>query len=193
MLTGDSLMIRYEVNNISAGLTITKAIESPKVFQLKKQLGMEMLVKIVSAIIKSFCDSTKSTRTMDAIDILECAELFIETYTHESIKELVFALKQAKKRGSQFYNQVNQETIFSIMNQYMEEKSKHLENEHYDRISLNDGEIRTEAYSRAMEAEARQKRQEKMYEQKELNQVNAEKKEIKKLKDTIEKLIDGID
>jgi len=186
-------MIRYEVNNISAGLTITKAIESPKVFESKKQLGMEMLVKIVSAIIKAFCDSTKSTRTMDAIDILECAELFIETYTHESIKELVYALKQAKKRGSQFYNQVNQETIFSIMNQYMEEKSKHLENEHYDRISLNDGEIRTEAYSRAMEAEARQKRQEKMYEQKELNQVNAEKKEINKLKDTIEKLIDKID
>jgi hypothetical protein len=122
-------------------------MEATKIFRLKKTIGQETLVKLMCVIIKSFCDSIKATRTMDAVEILECAEMIIEKYTHDSVKDILLALKRAKEKGMSFYNVVNIPIIFDIITEYMEKKSEWIETRQADEKSRYDGSVRTESAS----------------------------------------------
>jgi hypothetical protein len=179
-------LIRYQINSMTVDLTISKAIEAPKVFQLKKTLGEKDLVKLVSAIIKAFCDSVKASRTMDAVDILECAEMIIKTYTHESVKEVMYALKAAKTKGFKSYNQLDAGAVFEIINNYMDEKARFLENEHHDRISANDGSVWNENSSKAVAEERKQDAEERRKHLQENSQSARDKKEIEAIKKIVD-------
>lgn len=184
------------VYDLSYGLTFEQAASSKKLFQIKKTHGPGNLIKLLAVIVKSFCDSIKATKTMDAVDIFECSELLSETYTHDSVKDIILALKNAKKDGKTFYNAVSTPVIFEILTKYFDQKSAYFEAREKDAKSKNDGSVRSEAYTQSVVQEKRIERQEKMYSNKELKQVQDERREIKKLHGIIDqalnsKLTDG--
>jgi hypothetical protein len=186
----NDVKIRFLIAEIGTGLTIQAAMEGKKIFQLRRTLGDEMLVKILCAIIKAFCDSVKAKDTLDAVDILELAESIKATYTTESVREIIYALNQAKEKGKIFYNSITVIKMKEILNDYMEKKSRYLESEVLNFKSRTDGSVNTEAYSRAVEEEARQERIDKRSRLSELKKVEKEKKEIKKVEFEIKKLLD---
>jgi hypothetical protein len=192
LISGDVSVSRLLIHQIGKDLTVIKAAEAPKVFQLKKAIGEENLMKLVCMIVKSFCVSLKlpKEKNMDTVDIIECAEDYISTYTHDSVKDLVMALKMAKKRGLKVYHGMDGSTIMGIVSEYMEQKASAIESEHQDRISRNDGETRSEAYTLSVSQEKSYERQKDMYEQKELNLIKSEVKKLEDLNKIITKSID---
>jgi len=192
LLEQNNHTIRFLVNDMSSGLTIQKALQAPKMFQVRKSLGEENLIKLLCVIIKSFCDSIKAKNTMDTVDIFECAELIAGKYTHDSIKDIVMAFKQAKTKGMNFYSTVSTPVLFDILTEYMEEKAKYLEKIELDKKSFHQGSVRTEMGTIAANEEKRQQRIEQANENKQLKAIESEKKEIKKLADFINKNIDNV-
>lgn len=175
------------VSEMSTGLTIQKAMVAPKIFQVKKKLGMETLIKLLCVIIKSFCDSIKAKDSLDASDILECAEFISETYTHDSVKDIVMALKQAKMNGMKFYNKLSTPVILEIITEYMGNKSSYTEKRESDNTSRYDGSTRSIASTEAAERERFSEMMEKVNENKQLKAIQNEKKEMKKVADFIKK------
>lgn len=184
--------VKTLVYEMSYGLTIERAMSAPKMFQVSKKIGQENLIKLLCVIIKSFCDSVKAKQSMDALDIFECSELLSETYTHDSVKDIVMALKDAKKDGKTIYNVITTGIIFEIVGKYMENKTRFIERCEADAKSKNDGSVRTEAYSIAVGQERSLQRKEKMFDNKELKEIQSEKKEIKKIQNLIEKTVEKI-
>lgn len=182
-------MVKMLVSEMSQGLTIQKAMQAPKMFQVQKRIGIETLIKLLCVVIKSFCDSIKAKNTMDTVDIFECAELIAETYTHDSVKDIVMALKQAKKRGMNFYNAVSTPVIFEIITDYMNNKTEFIEKSEADAKSLLTGSVRTESGTISAALEKFQKEKEKSLEQKTLKAIQDETKEMKKVADYLDKTI----
>lgn len=189
LIEKENSSVKNLIAEMSVGLTIEKAISSPKIFQVKKRYGMEILIKILCVIIKSFCDSIRASKTMDAADILECADLIAETYTHDSIKDIIMALKQAKKNGKNFYNSISTPVIFEIISEYMNNKIAFIEKREADFKSQYTGDTRTEMGTILAMNERIEDQKEKNRENKNLKDIQREKKEVKKLSDFIEKNI----
>lgn len=114
------------------GLTREKALQSPAIFLVKKRIGDGNALKLVAFIIKSFQDSLKVKEQMSCVDIIQAAEDALETYTHDSLKDIILAFKEARKSGKKFYNSLNQSDIFDILNDYFEQKAQWLETRHQD-------------------------------------------------------------
>jgi len=127
LLDNKALQIKSLVSEMSYGLTIEKAFVAPKIFTLKKNLGTTTTIGIICAILKAFCDSIKAQRSMDSVDIVECAEAILIKYSHDSMKDIVLALKEAKLKGMKFYNSVDIAVIFEILTEYFEKKSAWIE------------------------------------------------------------------
>lgn len=189
ILSGNTEELRFLVHNLSKDLTPIKAAEAPKVFQLKKTIGETMLVKIVCVLLKAFCESINAKRSMDNVEILECAEELLSKYTHDSIKDFVLALKLAKQSGKKFYENVNSASIMEIISGYMESKAAALETEHLDMISKVDGSIRTEMHTLGIQEENRQKRLSAFNEEKELGAIRKEADRMESIKKDISDLL----
>jgi hypothetical protein len=189
LLRKDDQTMKTLVYEISYGLTIQKALEAPKIFQLKKKIGESNLLKLLAVIIKSFCDSVKASKTMDAVDILECSELLMEKYTHESVKDIVLALKEAKQRGMSFYNVVNTPVVFQIIEEYIEKKSSYLEKREADNTARFTGSTNNELNTLVIRNERENEKREKEKENKQVKLIQQETKELKKVSDFIEKNI----
>lgn len=183
---------RLMINEMSVGLTMGKAISSPKIFQIKKQLGEETIVKILTVIIHSFCHSLKVKENMDPLEVVNCARVLAEKYTHDSIKDIILALKEAKEDGKIFYNSVSEQVIYQIVNEYMDRKSAFLENQHYDTLSRVDGSIRTISGTIAAKEDREREEREKREEKKDLKKIQDEKKEVEKIKKFVENNIEKI-
>jgi hypothetical protein len=191
MLATDIGQARLLIHDMGKDLTIIKAAEAPKVFELKRALGEEMLVKLVCVVIKSFCESIKASKTMDSIDIIECAEDLIATYTHDSVKDFIMALKNARKEGMKFYNCLSHGIVMGIISEYMANKADALEGLHRDTKSKNDGSTRTEANTLAISQENRYKKEKEIYEQKEATRISDEVRKLEAVKKLIDKSLNS--
>lgn len=129
---------RMVLLDLQYGLTKEKALESPSIFVVKKRLGEGSLLKLMAFLIKSFQDSLKVKDKMGNVDIIETAELIMETYTHDSIKDIILAFKEAKKSGRNFYNSLSQSDVFDVLRVYFEGKAQWLEKRHKDEISKSE-------------------------------------------------------
>lgn len=185
--------VRRILSQMSVGLTIEKAITAPKIFQVRKTLGEETLVKILTVIIHSFVFSLKVKDKMDALEIISCARVLAGKYTHDSIKDIILALKEAKEQGKVFYNAVSEQVIYQIVNEYMERKSAFIENYHREIISQNDGSVRTEAGTIAAIEERRLLEQEKKHESKAMRELKNKEIELKRIENFIKKNVDKLD
>lgn len=125
---------------LSVGLTPAAAATAPKLFQIKRQLGEATVVKLLVVILKAFVDSLKVPTKPDAADIIELADTLAQTYTHDSIKDIVLALKDMRTAGTKLYQSVDVTTIYLAINSYFERKATFLENEHYDQKAVGASE-----------------------------------------------------
>ena len=117
---------------ISVEVTMEKALQAPKIFQLKQSLGEKDLLKLVCFILKAFADSLKLKNSLTIPEIIETANLITEKYTHESVKDVILAFKESKLKGRKFYNVLSIQVIFEMLNEYFVQKAKYLENRHLD-------------------------------------------------------------
>jgi hypothetical protein len=192
LLRKDDATIKTLVYEISYGLTIEKAMQAPKIFQLKKKIGESNLLKLLAVIIKSFCDSVKASKTMDAVDILECSELVMEKYTHESVKDIVLALKDAKLKGMSFYNVINTPVVFQIIEEGLNKKYAFIEKRESDNKAKFTGSTNEEIHTLVIQNEREFERKEKEKENKQVKIIQQEKKEVNRLKDFVTKMIDKL-
>ncbi len=126
---------RMLLAEMSVGLTKAQALTAPKLFQFKKAFGEKTTLKLLAVIVKAFCDSVRVPNRPDAADIIEVADVLMNTYTHDSIKDIILAFKEARTSGKVFFQVLDQPTLFAIINDYFEAKATFLFNEHRDRIA----------------------------------------------------------
>ncbi len=114
------------------GLTPQVAATAPKVFQLKRQLGEGTVLKVLVVILKAFVDSLKVPTKPDAADIIEMADTLAQTYTHDSIKDIILALKDMRTDGTKMYQSLDVAAIYLAINKYFDKKATFLRNQHMD-------------------------------------------------------------
>lgn len=144
-------------------------------------MGEEILVRIVTVIIDSFVHSLKVKEKMDPLEIVSCARVLVGKYTHDSIKDIILALKEAKESGKVFYNSISDQVIYQIVNEYMERKADFIEGYHQEIISHSDGSVRTIEGTIAAQEEKRQSDKEKREENKLMKDLQLKEKELKKI------------
>ncbi len=124
--------LREALADMSVGLTRAQAVAAPKIFQLNRTLGPAVVVKLLVVVLRAFVDSVRVPDKMGAADIIETAEALAATYTHDSIKDIILALKEARMGGYKFYQALDPAQVFEIVTAYFEKKAAWLENSHCD-------------------------------------------------------------
>lgn len=132
---GGSEKARMLLAEMSVGLTKAQALAAPKLFQVKKHVGEKATLKLLAVIVKAFCDSVRVPNRPDAADIIEVADVLMNTYTHDSIKDIILAFKEARTSGKAFYQVLDQPTLFGIINDYFDAKAAFLVSEHRDCVA----------------------------------------------------------
>jgi hypothetical protein len=132
LLKGEKESPKLLLVEISIEVTMEKALLAPKIFQLKHTLGEKDLLKLICFIVKAFADSLKVKNSLTTPEIIETANLIVEKYTHESVKDLILAFKLVKLQGKKFYQSLGTTIIFEILNDYFLQKAFYLENKHLD-------------------------------------------------------------
>jgi hypothetical protein len=118
--------------DMSVGLTRHAAGAAPKIFRLNHTLGPGVVVKLLVVVLRAFVDSVRVPDKMGTADIIECAEALAQTYTHDSIKDIILALKEARLGGYKFYQALDPSQVFEIVAAYFDRKSTWLEHQHRD-------------------------------------------------------------
>ena len=126
---------RYLLLDMTLGLTSAKAAECRKLFQIRRIEGELTLLKLVIFVLRQFVDSTKASTKLDGVEIIEVAEGICQTYTHDSLEDLMIALREARQGDTNLYNKLSQGDIWQALKKYFERKAKLLENEHLDQKS----------------------------------------------------------
>ena len=101
---------------MSVGLTRAVALTAPQIFQLTHRLGEATVVKLLVLLLKSFVDSVRVPDKLGPADIIEVADTLAQTYTHDSIKHILLALKEARTSGTIFYQALDASQIYAIIN-----------------------------------------------------------------------------
>lgn len=118
--------------DIGIGLTKAQALAAPKIFQLAHRLGEREVVKLLVVILRAFVDSLRVKEKPDAADLITLADDLARTYTHDSIKDIILALKEARTGGHNFYQALDVSTLYKLIAAYFEQKARFLEHRHLD-------------------------------------------------------------
>jgi hypothetical protein len=124
--------LREMVTDLSLGLTRPLAAAAPKIFQLNHRLGPATVVKLLVVVLKTFADSVRVPDKPTPAELMEVAEVLASTYTHDSIKDIVLALKEARLSGYNFFQSLDTGKIFSIVASYFDKKVDWLTTQHLD-------------------------------------------------------------
>ena len=125
---------------VSIGLTVAQATAAPKLFQLRHRLGEAVLIKLLVVVLRAFMDSLRVPEKPDAADILELADTLAHTYTHDSLKDIILALKEARTQGTKFYQSMDVSTLYRLIQEYFTRKAAYLENRHLDQKATGAGQ-----------------------------------------------------
>jgi hypothetical protein len=120
------------LSDMSVGLGRPAAAAAPKIFRLNVTLGPEVVVKLLVVMLRSFVDSLKVADKPDPADLIDLADDLARVYTHDSLKDIILALKEARLGGYKFYNAVDTTKLAGIITDYFERKAEWLENENQD-------------------------------------------------------------
>ncbi len=118
--------------DIGIGLTKAQALDAPKIFQLTRRIGEREVVKLLVIILRAFVDSLRVREKPDAADLITLADDLARTYTHDSIKDIILALKEARMGGHNFFQALDISTLYKLIANYFEQKARFLENRHLD-------------------------------------------------------------
>jgi hypothetical protein len=119
----------------SLGLTQATAAEQPKLCRIRYAEGEVHLLKSVIFVLRHFVDSVKVPVKLDGAEIIELAESICRKYTHESLEDIMLALKEARNGKTIFYNKLDQSDVLRALDKYFERKSIWLEHQHRDQKS----------------------------------------------------------
>ncbi len=107
---------------------------SDKMFQLKKEIGDDGLLKLLVFILKAFQDSLKITTPANELspsELMEAADKLMGMgpgeYGRESILDVLAALKQFKQQPFELFNSFSDVKLMQIMTNYLEVKGGWLE------------------------------------------------------------------
>jgi len=118
---------------ITAGLSMQKALEAPKFYQMQQKMTEPEIIAIIALNIRYFCDALNVKENMNMIQILETSYEFFKTYSYDSLKDLMLCLKKARNgEYGEIYNRIDQQVVMIFWQKYQEEKSVYLENKHLD-------------------------------------------------------------
>ena len=123
---------RAMLADLSIGLTKALALAAPKIFQLTHRLGAREVVKLLVVILRAFVDSLRVKEKPDAADLITLADDLARTYTHDSIKDIILALKEARTSGHNFYQALDVSTLYKLIADYFDHKARFLEHQHLD-------------------------------------------------------------
>ncbi|RPD45831.1 hypothetical protein DNI29_16920 [Hymenobacter sediminis] len=87
-------------------------------------------MKLLVFTLKAFQGSLKVKEGMEAADLIETAEMILAKYSHDSLKDIMLALKEAKWNGRVFYNALSGTVVMDILDKYFAVKAVELEAEH---------------------------------------------------------------
>ena len=118
--------------DIGIGLTRAQALAAPKIFQLNHRIGEREVVKLLVLILRAFVDSLRVKDKPDAGDLIALADDLSRTYTHDSIKDIILALKEARTGGHNFFQALDVSTLYKLIADYFDKKAHFLENRHLD-------------------------------------------------------------
>lgn len=118
--------------DIGIGLTKAQALAAPKIFQLNHRIGEREVVKLLVIILRAFVDSLRVKDKPEAGDLIALADDLARTYTHDSIKDIILALKEARTSGHNFFQALDVSTLYKLIADYFERKAHFLENRHLD-------------------------------------------------------------
>ncbi|MCC3152772.1 hypothetical protein Q3A66_07180 [Hymenobacter sp. BT770] len=118
--------------DISIGLTKAQAFSAPKIFQLNRSLGEREVVKLLVVVLRAFVDSLRVKEKPDAADLIALADDLARTYTHDSLKDIILALKEARTNGTNFFQALDVSTLYRLIAEYFDRKAQYLEHRHLD-------------------------------------------------------------
>lgn len=116
---------------MTRGLDFKAANEAEKLGALTKRLGEEVTLKLLCVVIKIFSDTVRSKDKLRSSEIIETADQIMLQYKLESLEDIVLAFKQARLKGKEFYHGLDGGKIFSVINEYLEEKADWRMDEEY--------------------------------------------------------------
>ena len=73
-----------------------------------------VVVKLLVVVLRAFVDSLRVPDKPDAADIIELADTLAHTYTHDSLKDIILALKEARTSGTKFYQSLDVSTLYRL-------------------------------------------------------------------------------
>ena len=137
---GSTPELREMLADMSVGLTKAQAVAAPKIFQLNRTIGPREVVKLLVVVLRAFVDSIRVPDKPDAADLIDLADTLAQTYTHDSIKDILLALREARLKGTKFYQALDTSTIYRLISEYFEAKARFLENQHLDHKATGPGQ-----------------------------------------------------
>lgn len=130
-LHGHTALLFLQVqHSINFDITLSKSIS---IAEARRRSGGDLVKKMILVATKYFVNSLQVKNKLAPLDLLEFAMLFEEKYEHESVDDLILALKLAKTSGKKLYQSISSQELFEIMNEYLEKKAEKREDEHRKR------------------------------------------------------------
>lgn len=115
---------------IQEEVSFETAISAPIISSIEKRSGRPVLIKLVCAVLKLFADSLNVTNSFSPLQVYELAQLWIEQYPTESLKDLILCLKRVKMgKYGKIYNRIDIEVISEYWALYLNEKAEYRENQ----------------------------------------------------------------
>lgn len=127
--------LKTAVLTVQGVATLGVAMAAPKLFQVEQSLGRPLLMKLTCAVIKFLDYSVNTKNELTAIQVFECAQLFVGKFRTDSIQDLVLCLKLLKQgdlkneKGEilRIYNRIDSATFGEWMWSYLDWKTNQLE------------------------------------------------------------------
>lgn len=116
---------------IQEEVTFEKTLTAPVLRSIENKVGRPVLIKLVCAVLKLFADSLNITQTLSALQVYELAQLWIEQYPTDSLKDLILCLKRVKQgKYGKTFNRIDIQVISEFWTAYLNEKAEYRENQH---------------------------------------------------------------
>lgn len=113
---------------IRRDVSLEAIYQSPCIAQMKQRVSEVTIFKLVCFIICDFQLSMKfeKVKILTNSEIIDLADWFLTTYTHDTIKDLILALKESRT-GRQWFGRVSMADMLQVIEKHFEKKAKFIE------------------------------------------------------------------
>jgi hypothetical protein len=112
---------------IQASTHLRTAWLYPKCRDLRQTLGEEMVLKLLCCIVSQLNASLQVRRKLSPSDVIETAELLLENFPTESIRDFIAAFKRSRIQGLRGGGALSPDKVFAAMHDYLDERGAFLE------------------------------------------------------------------